>query len=242
MSNFENNPFYKEEAKKKEVNWAIRILQPIAIVAILMLVSWFTLLGQNQVDGPSMRANFYTGEFLLINRFPALLGEGASKAIGINYERGDIVILLVPGEKEFVKRVIGLPGEKINIDKGRVFINGQVLVEDYLAEELYTNGGDFLVEGAAPIEIPTGNIITIGDNRPESNDSRYAGIGLIKREWIKGTVFLRIWPFDTFGYLGRGTYSFADPNTYDFSKADEDFRYSKTRVDCVNLKQCYYSN
>lgn len=245
-TNFENNPFYKDEPKKAEKgNPLIKILQPLAAIAIIALVIWFTILGQNQVDGPSMRATFYTGEFLLVNRLPALLGEGVSKGLGINYERGDVVILQVPGQPEFVKRVIGLPGERIAIDKGRVFINDKVMIEDYLPDKLYTNGGDFIREGGQPIEIPEGNLIAIGDNRPESNDSRYQEIGLVKRQWIKGKVFIRIWPSNTFGFIPRGTFSFADPTTYNFDVADKDYRHPTklTPGYCKDfIRQCYYAD
>ncbi|MFS8131119.1 MAG: hypothetical protein ACMG57_04025, partial [Candidatus Dojkabacteria bacterium] len=89
MNNPESNPFFSNEPKPAPKGQAFsRIITVIAVVAIVLLVSWFTILGQNLVDGPSMRSNFYTGDFLLISRFPALLGEGASKSLGIDYERG----------------------------------------------------------------------------------------------------------------------------------------------------------
>jgi signal peptidase I len=235
-----NNPFLQVTEEKKKRNIFITILQPIAIVAILLIMSWFILLGQNQVDGPSMRSNFYTGEFLILNRVPAIIGEGPSKALGINYERGDIVVLKKPGLPEFVKRVIALEGETINLAKGRVFINGKVMEEDYLPVELYTNGGDYLKDGGAGIEVPKGYIFTIGDNRPESEDSRYEEIGLVKREWVKGKVFLRIWPFNTFTFIPRGTYRFIDENKYDFSKIDQEFRNPVKRTgECNTLAQCF---
>ncbi|MEP7103627.1 MAG: signal peptidase I [Candidatus Dojkabacteria bacterium] len=240
MNNFQSNPFYKEDAKPKKRKILGNIITALAIIAIALLISWFTILGQNLVDGPSMRANLYTGDFLLVNRFPALFGEGFSKTIGIDYERGDMIVLHKPGFNEFVKRVIAKEGEKINIDKGRIFINGQVMVENYLPEKLYTNGGDFLQEGGAPIEVPTGYLIAIGDNRPESNDSRFEEIGLIKREWIKGKVFLRIWPANAVTFIPRGTFSFVDPANYDFNKADIDFRNPTERTGvCQNLSQCF---
>jgi len=241
MNNPQSNPFYSEAPKpvtKKKV--LSNIITVVAVIAIVLLVSWFTILGQNLVDGPSMRSNFYTGDFLMINRFPAILGEGVSKNLGIDYERGDIIVLQEPGLPEFVKRVMAKEGEKINIDKGRVFINGKVMVEDYLPEKLYTNGGSFLPEGAAPYEVPPGYLIAIGDNRPESNDSRFKEIGAIKREWVKGKVFLRIWPANAFAFMPRGTFHFEDPASYDFSKIDMDFRNPTSRTGiCINLKQCF---
>ncbi|MEO6729487.1 MAG: signal peptidase I [Candidatus Dojkabacteria bacterium] len=240
MNNPESNPFYQEAAKPVSNKKVLtNIITVVAVIAITLLVSWFTILGQNLVDGPSMRSNFYTGDFLMINRFPAILGEGTSKSLGIDYERGDIVVLQEPGLPEFVKRVMAKAGEEINIDKGRVFINGKVMVEDYLPENLYTNGGSFLEEGAAPYLVPSGYIVAIGDNRPESNDSRFIEIGPIKREWIKGKVFLRIWPSNAITFIPRGTFHFVDASTYDFSKADPDFRHPLTRSACTNLAQCW---
>lgn len=241
MNNFQSNPFYQAEVKPAPKGRFLNIIiTVVAILAVTLLVSWFTILGQNLTDGPSMRANLYTGDFLMVNRFPALLGEATSRTLGIDYERGDMVVLQKPGLPEFVKRVIAKEGEKINIDKGRVFINGKVMVEDYLAEELYTNGGTFLQEGAGPYTVPIGYLITIGDNRPESDDSRFDEIGIIRRDWIKGKVFLRIWPFNVFTFVPRGTFHFADASTYDFSKADPEFRYPTSRTgQCYNLAQCF---
>lgn len=240
MSNPESNPFYQAEAKPAPKGRTInRIITVVAAISIILLVSWFTILGQNLVDGPSMRANFYTGDFLMINRFPALLGEGLSKTLGIDYERGDVVVLQEPGFPDFVKRVMAKEGETIMIEKGRVQVNGQLMVEDYLPEKLYTNAGSFLKEGEL-FTVPTGYLITIGDNRPESNDSRFEEIGAIKRSWIKGKVFLRIWPTNAVSIIPRGTFHFVNPATYDYSKIDPQFRHPTSRTGvCENLAQCW---
>lgn len=204
----ENNPFF-DPPKPQKRNWLALILEILAGLTLLLLIGWIILLEQNQVNGPSMQPNYYTGEFLLTNRLPKFIGNTPfGKTFNIDYQRGDVVILQKPGYEDFVKRVIALPGEKISINNGKIFINGNQLIEDYLAADLYTNGGDFITEGGAEIEVPSGHYILIGDNRPQSNDSRFSDIGFIKREWIKGKVLVRIWPLSVFSFIPQGKYSF----------------------------------
>jgi signal peptidase I len=144
---------------------------------------------------------------LLTNRIPSIVGPNVASTIGIDYQRGDVVVFQKPGLEDFVKRVIALPGETIRISEGRIIINGKMLEEKYIAETVYTNGGDLIRENGNEVRVPQGYYALIGDNRPQSNDSRYGSIGFIDRSWIKGKVILRIWPFDTFGFIPQGSYS-----------------------------------
>ena len=102
-------------------------------------------------------------------------------------ERGDIVIIDVVGEEiPLIKRVIGLPEEVLEIKNNQVFINGQSLVEPYLAE---TPQRDF-----GPIQIPMNHIFVMGDNRNHSRDSRV--FGPVPIEWIKSKAWVSIWPIE----------------------------------------------
>lgn len=202
----QENPFLDKPLPPK-TNKGIAVLQAIALFTIILLVGWIVILDQNQVKGPSMQPNFYTDEFLLTSTIPNLITDpNLARALNADYQRGDVVVLQKPGFDDFVKRVIGLPGETIQIRDGYVYIDNQRLVEEYLAPDLYTNGGSFIREGGQPILIPEGHYVLIGDNRPQSNDSRYVEIGFIKREWIKGKVLVRIWPFETFSFIPQGKY------------------------------------
>lgn len=202
-----NNPFFNDQIPKKTSKFII-VLQLLSIFTVILIVTWIVLLEQNQVRGPSMQPNFVTGQFLLVNRIPNYLsGSGIAKAVNVDYQRGDVVVFKKPGLEDFVKRVIGLPGETIKITDGKFYINNRKLDEEYISDSLETNGGDLIRANGNAILIPAGTYALVGDNRPQSNDSRYAAIGFIKQEWIKGKVLLRIWPFDVFGVVKQGDYS-----------------------------------
>ena len=112
-------------------------------------------------------------------------------------ERGDIVIFRYPDNEKlyYVKRVIGLPGETVEVIDGKVYINGSdtSLDEPYLPEPMEGSYG--------PYEVPEGCYFMMGDNRNNSSDSRTDIVGNIKREDIIGKAWLRIWPLSDFGVL-----------------------------------------
>ncbi len=117
--------------------------------------------------------------------------------------RGDIVTIKDPGylNKNIIKRVIAVPGDrfKIDLDAGKVWVNGKQLDETYIKDQgqpfgRYTDGGNW----DYPEVIPEGKYFCMGDNRLGSSDSRWAGIGLINEKDIMGVAFLRYWPIGTF--------------------------------------------
>lgn len=97
------------------------------------------------------------------------------------------IALRDPGDRELIKRVIGLPGETIEARGGAVLIDGRRLLEPYLPLEVTT--GDF-----GPVAIPDGHVFVMGDNRPNSHDSRFADIGVIDVDTIVGRAIARVWP------------------------------------------------
>jgi signal peptidase I len=115
-----------------------------------------------------------------------------------NPERGDIIVFSPTAELQrqnlndtFIKRVIGLPGEKVEIKSGKVYINDQLLEENYLAEELQEQWG--------PVTIPSNSYLVMGDNRDNSYDGRYWGF--VPRENIIGRAVVRFWSPDR--HLGK---------------------------------------
>ena len=96
----------------------------------------------------------------------------------------------------YIKRVIGLPGEHVQIKDGKVYINGEELEEKYLSDEVVTEaeGGQFI-----DIIVPEDTVFTMGDNRSHSSDSRR--FGCIPYEKIEGKVVFRFWPFSSFGTI-----------------------------------------
>lgn len=113
-----------------------------------------------------------------------------------NPNRFDVVVFRTynpynDDRKDLIKRVIGLPGETIEIKKGNVFINGKQLAENHMINNNYY---DYDAKPAAygPVTIPSGCYFVLGDNRPHSADSRY--IGVVPKRYIVGPAFIRIWP------------------------------------------------
>jgi len=92
-----------------------------------------------------------------------------------------------PGDRELIKRVIGLPGETVEGRDGRVRIDGRRLIEPYLDADVVTS--DF-----GPVEIPEGHVFVMGDNRTNSHDSRFSDIGTIDIDTIVGRAIARVWP------------------------------------------------
>jgi signal peptidase I len=92
-----------------------------------------------------------------------------------------------PGDRELIKRVIGLPGETVEGRSGVVLVDGRRLVEPYLAPAIAT--GDF-----GPVLVPAGHVFVMGDNRPNSHDSRFPDIGPISVDTIVGRAIARVWP------------------------------------------------
>ncbi len=164
-------------------------------LAIFVVVYLF-FFQPHQVKGASMDPNFHDNEYILTDK--------------ISYrfhtpQRGDVVIFRAPQNREldYIKRVIGLPGEKVKVQGGEVFVNGQRLKESYLPANLTTNAGDFLRAGQ-DYQIPEDNYIVFGDNRPHSSDSR--AWGPVVKEDIIGKAWLRYWPPQDFGLLPQVSY------------------------------------
>lgn len=138
------------------------------------------------VDGESMEPTLYDKEYLWVSKLHYLTGEP---------ERFDVVIFPVDyygEERHFVKRIIGLPGETVYIDKdGVIYINDQVLQEGYGKEIIEEHTRQ---RAAEPIILGDDEYFVLGDNRNHSSDSRFDSVGNIKRDAIMGKVLVRIWP------------------------------------------------
>lgn len=143
------------------------------------------------VDGASMLPNLQSGEIVLVNRLIYQIGQP---------ERGDIVVLRYPGDptkRTFVKRIIGLPGEKIVLKDNQVLINNTPLVESYLESVTRPVRHQEYV-------VPANEYYTLGDNRPASNDSRT--FGSTPKRFLVGRVSAIIWPFDQAKIIPKAFY------------------------------------
>jgi signal peptidase I len=149
----------------------------IAVAACTFLIVY---VGQAfKVQGSSMSPTLVDGERILVNKLfyhwrPI--------------ERGDVVVFWYPEEPDvsFIKRVVGLPGDLLEIERGRLLINGEQVTESYVAAENEDR------RGLPPTEVRPGHYFVMGDNRRGSNDSR--NWGLVPRRYIYGKAFLCIWP------------------------------------------------
>lgn len=143
-----------------------------------------------------MYPNFHNNEYLLTNKLSYRLGKPG---------RGDVVVFKAPKNQEYdyIKRIIGLPGEEIEIRSGKLYINDKLLDESYLPSEYRTSGGSFWREGLET-PVPEGQYFVLGDNRSHSSDSREWGT--VPLENIIGKAWLRYWPFNKLGLVREAKY------------------------------------
>ena len=159
------------------------VLSTIVPALIIALLIHLFLAQATRVEGYSMEPTLYGHQRLIIEKLSYRFHEP---------ERGDIVVVRVPQfDKLLIKRVIGLPGETLEVREGIVYIDGAPL------DEPYVNGrprGDY-----PPLTIPEGYVFVMGDNRNNSNDSR--SFGPVPIENIVGHAWMRYWPPDDFGFM-----------------------------------------
>jgi len=161
------------------------VLGLIYIVTVLVLLYVFVV-QPNPIDGNSMMPTFENGEVLLTYKLGYKLGSP---------KQGDIAVFHAPADAhcpsdekcDFVKRVIGLPGDSVMIRSGKVYVNGLLLEEEYIV------GG---LNSAKEITIPSGQYYVLGDNRPGSVDSRKYGF-VDGQDFIGKAIFV-IWPISNF--------------------------------------------
>ncbi len=162
--------------------WVKDIILAVVIAALILV-----FIKPIVVQQSSMEPNFYSGNYLLTSR-------QAYKLFG-EPERGDVIVfkseLLDEDGKEkcLIKRIIGLPGETVEIIGGYVYINGEELDETYVKEQ-------GLSGEMAAVTVPEGELFVMGDNRAVSQDSRSEAVGTISEDTIVGKVFVRLYPFN----------------------------------------------
>ncbi len=170
---------------RKIYTFLVDIVETLLLAAAAFLVIYVFLFRPFQVNGASMYPNFTDREYILTN------------IISLNFEKpkkGEVIVFKSPQdeEKDFIKRVIAVPGDKIYIKDGSVFLNGHMLDESkYLKSDVRTYGGSFLKEGKE-VEVPLENYFVMGDNRSYSSDSREWSFVPLKS--VIGKSFFVYWP------------------------------------------------
>lgn len=179
------------EILKKVLEFVMDILETVTFVGSLFIVVYLFILQPNEVRGQSMDTTFHDGEYILTSKLAYKFGEPI---------RGDVVVFKSPEDEEvdFIKRIIGIPGDKVKIQSGEVYVNGKRLMEDYIQHPSNPIEGGFLVDGQE-VSIPDGQLFVMGDNRPRSSDSR--AFGPIPIQSIIGKVFFRYFPANRLGTI-----------------------------------------
>ncbi len=186
LEEFQQNvePPKKEAALKIALRWlseAVETIVPAVLIAILINIF---LAQATRVYGQSMEPNLHTDQRLVVEKLSYNFHEP---------RRGDIIVLSVPrtGSGLLIKRVIGLPGEKVEIKGGRVYINEQAIEEPYLSNQTQRD--------MTAIVVPPGQVFVLGDNRGFSNDSR--AFGSVPLDNVIGRAWFSYWPLDQVGFL-----------------------------------------
>jgi signal peptidase I len=162
--------------------WARDLLLALGLAAIVIVFLYQPV----KVEGTSMAPLLSNEERIFINKFIYRFEP---------IERGDVVVFWYPLDrsKSFIKRVIGLPGETVEIRQGRVFVNGKALEEPYVPPQ-FADTSTF-----GPIRVPVDEYFVLGDHRASSNDSRV--FGSVPNRFIYGKAVFAYWPMDRFGVL-----------------------------------------
>lgn len=177
-------------------------LEVIAL-AIVMFVAVRAVAQNFIVDGASMVPSFHNGELLIVNRL-AYRTFDVSWVPGVDESEwrpfgeprmGDVIVFRFPRDpsRDFIKRVIALPGQSVEVHAGTVYVDGQALTETYIADApAYTYG---------PETVPPGQLFVLGDNRNNSYDSH--SWGMLDQSLIIGRADLRYWPFSEIGRIPK---------------------------------------
>ena len=175
------------------------------LVAVVLALFVRTFVFQAfKIPTGSMKPNLLVGDHLIVNKFifaPAASGIERALLPMRPIERGDIVVFKYPEEPErdFIKRVIGLPGDTLELQNQTLLVNGQPLDEPY-AHYLFPPAADGQMEADVrrkygPVTVPDGHYFMMGDNRDDSQDSRFWGF--LPASYVKGRVLFIYWSFDT---------------------------------------------
>lgn len=184
---FSEAPALANDEQPQE-NWFILLLKETVETVVLAVVIFLLIrvaVQNYRIEGSSMEPNFHNGEYLLVNKLAYRLGD---------FQRGDVVVFKYPGDtsKDYIKRVIGLPGDTVEIRQGILLVNGQEVNEPYDIMPM-----NFISE--PPTVVEPGHLYVLGDNRPASSDTR--DWGLLSEDLVIGQAWLAIYPLEQFGLV-----------------------------------------
>lgn len=180
-------------------NFVLNTIEAIVIALALSIILYLFVATPHEVVGESMAPNFESGEYLIGNKLTYQFNEP---------KRGDIIIYEYDERVDYIKRIVGMPGETISLEDGTIYVDDKKLDEStYLNNSITTRGGDKLHEGGE-INVPEGHYFTLGDNRSDSYDSR--SFGTIKKEQVKGKAYMVYFPFSNFRIMEHPNITFKE--------------------------------
>lgn len=179
------------------------IIETVVIALSVFLIIYLFVSSPHQVNGQSMVPTFQNGDYVLSDKVSYRIG---------NPKRGDVIVFHAPATADcptgtgcdFIKRVIGLPGETITVHDNHIWVNGQQVVEPYIPADFETLPGPATRDKSITLE--ANQFFVCGDNRPYSSDSR--SWGPITKDEIVGRAFVRYWPPKTSGLIKPPSYGF----------------------------------
>lgn len=165
---------------------ALREMAETVVLAIVIFLVIRVGVQNYRIEGQSMEPNFHNGEYLLVNKLAYRLG---------SFERGDVIVFHYPNDptKDYIKRVVGLPGDTVEIRDARLFVNNIAVEEPYAHMPM--------MRDAPPTLVEPDHLYVLGDNRPASADTR--SWGLLDQELVIGQAWLTIYPLDLFGLVAH---------------------------------------
>ncbi len=193
--------YYVKVMIKKIFRFFLDSIQALVLALSVFVLLYLFVAQPNQVHGHSMEPNFLNKEFVLTEKITYKRRDP---------KRGEVVVFKAPPSEpcaetscEYIKRIIGMPGEIVSLNDGKVLINNIPLNETYLPSDFRTNPGSYLREGR-PLVIPQGEYLLMGDNRSHSRDGRE--FGPTPKEDIIGRSFFRYWPLENIGLIDHAEY------------------------------------
>lgn len=175
----------EQEVKAKDsgvLRFVLDILETL-ILSVILFVGINAISARIRVDGSSMEPTLRSGEFVIVNKLAYRIG---------NPSHGDIVVFHFPRdpEQEYIKRVVGLPGDQVSISQGKVYVNDRLVDEPYIAANPAYEG---------TWSVPEAQLFVLGDNRNNSSDSH--NWGTVPQDYVVGKAVLIYWPPEQWGLI-----------------------------------------
>jgi signal peptidase I len=164
------------------LSFLVDVLETL-VLSVVLFVSINMISARIRVDGASMEPTLVSGEYVIVSRLSYRLG---------NPQRGDIIVFHFPRDpkEEYIKRIIGLPGDEVEVSNGSVYVNGQPLTENYLNVKMNYMG---------TWQVPEDQLFVLGDNRNNSSDSH--DWGMVPMDYVVGKALVVYWPPPDWGLI-----------------------------------------